>query len=296
MQIITYLKCAWLTAFLSVLEKMINHLHFLPLITTLLAITSRIFIITVDVGAYLMQYRDVTQNANGSGSSTPIPSVKDKDKVSFNFEEVVDMVVRGKMTSSRVVTAQEQLDSRLKAITQQASQEKGKARFTLDTEGDTSVLLEMEGEDFGEAVGEPIARASPPRAVRKDAPSRTAPIVIDPPSSPDEPHTVPSFASAPPTPSFSLNIDEPITGEKVGGFGEAASTFATPAEQMMQKPFTAGKKRAERPIESSGPAEPAPPKKKTSGERKPARQASTADKVKIKKKKGKDAMDDIFGL
>ena len=275
---------------------MINHLHFLPLITTLLAITSRIFIITIDVGAYLLQYRDVTQVATGSGSSTPIPSAKDKDKVSFRFEEVVDMVVRGKMTNGRVTTAQEQLCSRLETITQQASQKKGKAKSTPPIEGDSPVMLEMEGEDFGEAVGEPIARASPRPAVRKDALVRTAPIVIDTPSSPDDPCPVPSFTSAPPLPSFSLNVDEPITRKRVGGFAEAASTFSTPAEQMAQKLVTDGKKRAKRPIESISPEEHPPPKKKTSVERKPARPTSSADKVKIKKKKGKDAMDDIFGL
>ncbi|GHJ87666.1 hypothetical protein NliqN6_4068 [Naganishia liquefaciens] len=280
----------------EVLETMINHLHFLPLITTLLAITSRIFVIIIDIGASLLQYRDALQKDTTSGSSTPISGAKDKDKVSFSFQEVVEMVIRGKMTSSRVSSAQGELRARMEAMNQQSTQGKGKESSVLGRQAPGPVTLEVEGEDFGEAVGEPIARAALPLAVRDIAPRQPTPIIIDSLSSPEEPRTIPLVATGPPMTNSPIIINESSTEKEVDAIGETATTLATQSEKTARIPIAGVQKRVKRPIHSSSPAEPPPSKKKKPFEPKSPKPTSTVDKGKAKKKKGKDAMDDIFGL
>lgn len=281
---------------------MINHLHFLPLITTLLAITSRMFVITIDIAAYLLQYRDTMQNATGSGSSTPVVGSareKERDKVSFSFEEVVDMVVRGKMMNGRITTAQAQLRTRLEAIAQQATPGKGKEKSAPDTtSGDGPGMLEMDGEDFGEAVMEPIARALSPVATRKPTISQATPIVLDPPSSPDEPPPTARAAAFAPAliPGFLDALEEPVKGKRVDDVNPTALALNMPPGKGAPKLVAPRPERAKRPIEIDSLADPPPPKKKTPVERKVSKSTTGGDKTNAKKKKGKDAMDDIFGL
>lgn len=278
---------------------MINHLHFLPLITTLLAITSRMFVITIDIAAYLIQYRDASQNPITSGSSTPVPGgarEKEREKVSFSFEEVVEMVARGKVISNRITTAQEQLRSRLETIAQQTTLEKGKKSTTPNaTEGNGSDMMEMEGEDFGEAVGEPVARVMLPKLERKTV-TKATPIVLDPPSSPDEPPIRrPGIVDRPVISGFLDTEVEPVAGNRIQDIEATHHSLTMPSEEIAPKLNTVPKKKLKRPIDDGNAGDSPASKKKTSVERKASKMTAGVDKVKVKKKKGKDAMDDIFG-
>lgn len=298
---------------------MIIHLHFLPLTTTLLAITSRMFVITVDMASYLVQYRDASHNrlpADASGSSTPVPGSgkdKEKDKVSFSFEDVVNMVISGKMQNSRIATAQQQLEARLQVLNQQAKQEdKGKGRSVGTLERpERMALLEMDGEDFGEAV-EVVPRSadlnSRTASVNRKIPRTTTTIVLDPSSSPDEPRVqLPDVSVL--TDIADLKADphstkaKKVSSEEVDATGVFASSFSAIMPKQLPKPLASVD-------ESAGPAsdEAIPKQKKgqvtdyASGTKIPIKRKSSSlsaeskDKPKFKRKKAKDTMDDIFGL
>lgn len=299
---------------------MIIHLHFLPLTTTLLAITSRMFVITIDVASYLVQYRETTQNhpsVNPSGSSTPVlghRKDKEKDKVSFSFDNVVEMVVSGKIqNSNRMTTAREQLEARLQALDQQAKQDdKGKGRVVGTLAGPERIaLLEMDGEDFGEAVEvmpRPAELASPGRVPAGTRRSRiTTTIVLDPPSSPDEPRSaqlpdVPGLGDVPMSTApdaSSLETKEAATAKR-GPTAVFASPFspATPESvDSVDKSATASatsdiRKQKKRTVNEDTSVTKIPTKRKSS-----SLSDETRDKLKVKKKKkAKDSMDDIFGL
>jgi hypothetical protein len=276
---------------------MINHLHFLPLITTLLAITSRMFVITIDIAAYLLQYRESTQNPITSGSATPVLGTareKEREKVAFSFEEVVEMVVRGKVIDNRIKTAQEQLRSRLETIAQQTTLEKGKgASSSSMTTRAGAEMMEMDGEDFGEAVGEPVARVSSPLVERKT--TQAIPIVLDPPSSPDEPPLRrPGVAARPPISGFLDAEIEPVASSR-SDVDAMDFDIAVPTEEELPPSEIVRQDKVKRPMDEGSTGDRPASKKKTSVERKASRPSAGVDKVKVVKKKGKDAMDDIFG-
>lgn len=291
---------------------MIIHLHFLPLTTTLLAITSRMFVITIDVASYLVQYREPTQNripTGASGSSTPVVGngkEKEKDKVSFSFEDVVEMVMSGNIQNSRISTAREQLATRLQALDQQVKQnDKGKGKAVGSVVGDDPMaLLEMDGEDFGEAV-EMILRPSDtvarPTPIATRMPRTNTTIVLDPPSSPDEPEfrlPVPTSAStSTPTGEQTLKPKKTSNAKRdpTQVFASSFSPVAPDPVEMMGK--TSVQPEPEIPKQKTRSAVEEPLVKKIPTKRKNSTLGvGVGDKPKAKKKKGKDTMDDIFEL
>jgi hypothetical protein len=299
---------------------MIIHLHFLPLTTTLLAITSRMFVITIDVASYLVQYRETMQNhpaVNPSGFSTPVlghGKDKEKEKVSFSFDNVVEMVVSGKIqNSNRMATARERLEARLQALDQQAKQDdKGKGRAVGTLVGPERIaLLEMDGEDFGEAVEvvpRTAERASPRTDPASTSKSRMATtIVLDPPSSPDEPRSAPlpdlpglgdvPMSTAPD--ASSLETKEAATSKRgpTAVFAPSISPVLPESVDSVDKSATASaisevRKQKKRIVNKDISGTNIPNKRKSS-----SLSDETRDKLKVKKKKkAKDSMDDIFGL
>ncbi|KAJ9121689.1 hypothetical protein QFC22_002309 [Naganishia vaughanmartiniae] len=295
-----------LTKAFEVLEKMINHLHFLPLSTTLLAITSRLFVITIDISAYVMQYQSAAQDLSSTGQSgvnSPRSNFKEKnrDTALLQLEDVVGMMVSGRMPSGRISVAQEQLEAKLSAL--QETTDTRTTQSIVEPLTSKATMMEMEGEDFGEAVAPP-RRATSPRIARSAVipPTPVVPVVLDPPSSPEEIIVAP------------LPIRKRIPG--------STETRRIPAElgQRTVPPLQISPNNVidlTRSAVEQVPSSPPHTIKKTKGKKRPAdgettfttqpteraspatvmKDASRSDsKVNKKKKKGKDLMDDIFGL
>jgi hypothetical protein len=270
------------------------------------------FVITIDAASYVVQYREATQDripTDVSGSSTPVPGnakEKEKDKVSFSFEDVVGMVISGKIQNSRITTARDQLTARLRALDQQVQQDgKGKGKAVGIVVGnDRMALLEMDGEDFGEAievVPRPTDADARPTPIGTKLPRTKTTIVIDPPSSPDEPNfPLPVLTSASTSRS---NGEQTLERKKMSHAKKDAtevfaSSFSPAVPELVKipdksavQPETDKSKQKKRSAVEETLVKKIPTKRKSS-----TLSVDASDKPKVKKKKGKDPMDDIFGL
>jgi hypothetical protein len=290
-----------------VLEKMINHLHFLPLTTTLLAISSRLFVITIDISAYVIQYRAATQNVLSDGQSgvrslQPGNSKdKNRDNTLLQLEDVVAMMITGRMSSDKISTAQELLEAKLSALQDStANADTRKVPSVINSLANAgATMMEMDGEDFGEAVALPRSVTSPRITFTIRAPpTSNAPVVLDPPSSPEEIVVAPlpsrkTFSeSSSKTPTISsesgrseglltaiFHLDQPVGGK-------------VPPSPLRLVDKAKGKKQ---PVENETTST-AKPSKRSSAGTAISDPRSAGDTIKKKKKKGKDLMDDIFGL
>ncbi|KAJ9102485.1 hypothetical protein QFC21_002885 [Naganishia friedmannii] len=295
----------------EVLEKMINHLHFLPLTTTLLAITSRLFVITIDVSAYVIQYRAATQElstVDQSGARTlqpGNPKEKNRDHALLQLEDVVGMMVSGRLPSDRISTAQQQLEAKLSSLKESSVNAETR---TLHSNSKSlaeskATMMEMDGEDFGEAIVLPRpATSSHIVSAIRVPPMPIVPVVLDPPSSPDETNVAPlpsrksisKSRKMPRIPSESDKSHDPLQISSIAVFdltkpvGEEAPPIPPhPSQKIMAK---------KRLADSETASTTKPTKRAISAADVEDTSGATVKVKKKKTKKGQDLMDDIFGL
>ncbi|KAJ9096570.1 hypothetical protein QFC19_007102 [Naganishia cerealis] len=266
------------------------------------------FVVTIDLSAYAIQYREAAQDlalhgqtSNGTLQSA-IVKEKNKDKALLSLEDITEMLVSGRMSSGRMSMAQVQLEARLSALRESAATDNiGKGQITPAVLVEPKVpVMEMEGEDFGEAV-EPIARAVPPKVEisSRITPTSVAPVVLDPPSSSEEDIAVPSITRK--TSSVSTRISknrkeiERVQDSPLDSSAAVSDSVSLSKEGDPRSPPLPTKKVKDksRPVDAKKISGVKPQKRVGSAVIEDASEEAT---LKKKKKKGKDPMDDIFGL